>query len=110
MLNSRKKLVELRDGQKARISDQGYLSKRGISGRQSSAIETDRPGLYEKWKIVLDRMQDRQIVPWKGPEEGASRIGRASGHANYPSQTQKTQSRADKSGGWKTVRPEEPRS
>jgi hypothetical protein len=36
----RKELVKLRDGQKARIQNQRYLSERRIFGHQSSAIET----------------------------------------------------------------------
>jgi hypothetical protein len=39
-LQHRKELVELRDGQKARIQNQRYLSKGRIFGYQGSAIET----------------------------------------------------------------------
>jgi hypothetical protein len=39
-LQHRKELVELRNGQKARIQNQRYISERRIRGYQSSAIET----------------------------------------------------------------------
>src|SRR5207249_697173 len=63
--NNRKKLVELRNGQKARVQNQRYFPKRRILGHKGSAIETHRPSLHERWKIILDRMQDRPIVAWE---------------------------------------------
>jgi len=66
MPNSLKKLVELRDGEKARVPDQRSVSQRRISGNQGSAVETHRPGLYERREIVLNRMQDRPVLPRKG--------------------------------------------